>query len=247
MVSLKMREQCSICLDYFIVDGGYSCSKKHFLCWDCFEQHVRQISTPDSVGKCVDGEGNPLCPAECNETITLRNIAKDTTPQIVFDLLEELKANLKIKKAVDMALQEQKDRLDKEHKRILAIKDKDEREAEQLRLDIIDNYLTLRCPRCKVAFIDYIGCAALTCGCCRAGFCAFCLTDCGGDAHAHVTSCNENTSRNIYIPLEQLNIHHSQRRQKQIIDKIKNVDSTVKNLLCKKMAKDFSDLGIKIS
>ena len=246
LVTLKNNEECKICLDYYLIDKGYSCKKKHFMCWECFENHVKQVSGPDSVGKSVDKDGNLLC-IECDELITLLNVAKGSVPKNVFDLLEKLKSNSAMKKAVDKALQEQETRLKKEFERILAIQDQDEREAERFRLDIIENILTLRCPRCKVAFIDYEGCAALTCGCCKAGFCAFCLTDCGDDAHAHVPSCAQNESRQMFIAFPEFNRLQSKRRQNLIIEKIKNVAPKVQTLLLKKMTKDLNDLGITIN
>ena len=45
-----------------------------------------------------------------------------------------------------------------------------------------------RCPRCEAPFLDYDGCNALICPKCGCGFCAVCLEDCGGDAHAHAAS-----------------------------------------------------------
>lgn len=52
--------------------------------------------------------------------------------------------------------------------------------------------LTLKCPRCSQAFVDFQNCFALTCGRCGCGFCAWCLRDCGDDAHRHVANCPEN-------------------------------------------------------
>merc|ERR1719217_444733 len=52
----------------------------------------------------------------------------------------------------------------------------------------IAELLTLKCPRCGQAFHDFDKCFALVCprpGC-HAGFCGWCLTDCGVDAHRHV-------------------------------------------------------------
>ena len=48
--------------------------------------------------------------------------------------------------------------------------------------------LTLSCPQCHQAFLDYNGCMALTCSRagCGCGFCAICQADCGKDAHGHV-------------------------------------------------------------
>ena len=246
LLTLKNNEQCKVCLEYQIIEKGYSCSKKHFMCWQCFEDHVKQVSGPDSVGKGIDNDGNLLC-VECNELITLLNVAKGSVPKNVFDLLEKLKSNSVIKKAVGKALQEQGTQLKKEFDRIMAIQDQDERDAERMRLDIIEDILTLRCPRCKIAFIDYEGCAALICSCCKAGFCAFCLIDCGDNAHSHLPICNQNLNKQTYIALPEFNIRQSKRRQDLINEKIKDFALKAKTLLLKKMSKDLTDLGIAIN
>jgi hypothetical protein len=43
-------------------------------------------------------------------------------------------------------------------------------------------------------------CCTLTCKRCRCNFCAWCLEDCGADAHAHVANCWHNLapSRNLF-------------------------------------------------
>lgn len=58
------------------------------------------------------------------------------------------------------------------------------------RLRLVEDVLTLHCPRCHTAFVDYEGCIALTCARagCGCGFCAICLKDCARDAHAHCTA-----------------------------------------------------------
>jgi hypothetical protein len=64
--------------------------------------------------------------------------------------------------------------------------------VRRMRLAAVEEDLTLHCPRCRGAFLDFNGCAALYCrddgprkGC-GISFCALCLKDCNGDAHAHV-------------------------------------------------------------
>merc|ERR1712159_569128 len=54
---------------------------------------------------------------------------------------------------------------------------------------IRENILTLKCPRCGAAFVDFEGCMALNCAICGVGFCGWCLADCGRDAHEHVARC----------------------------------------------------------
>jgi hypothetical protein len=76
----------------------------------------------------------------------------------------------------------------------------------QTQKHICDEILTMRCPRCKMAFADWDGCNALYCtyAGCGCNFCAFCLKDCGGgvkfgqnqierrgddEVHKHVNEC----------------------------------------------------------
>lgn len=54
---------------------------------------------------------------------------------------------------------------------------------------LVERVMTLRCPRCDKAFVDFDACAALFCEC-DASFCGLCLTECAPhDVHAHVRDC----------------------------------------------------------
>ncbi|GKY91871.1 hypothetical protein MPSEU_000158700 [Mayamaea pseudoterrestris] len=44
---------------------------------------------------------------------------------------------------------------------------------DKLRMRVIDEILTLRCPRCQQAFFDFDGCFAIRCGVCPCSFCEF--------------------------------------------------------------------------
>ena len=79
----------------------------------------------------------------------------------------------------------------------------------------------------------------MTCGYCKAGFCALCLADCGADAHGHVPNCPENPTRTMWINTSDFNAHHSKRRQNLINEKLKNETLKVRRLICAKMEKDF--------
>jgi hypothetical protein len=56
---------------------------------------------------------------------------------------------------------------------------------------IVDEILTLRCPRCEAAFVDFADCFAVECGSCDCNFCGWCFKDCGDNAHSHVADCPE--------------------------------------------------------
>ena len=68
----------------------------------------------------------------------------------------------------------------------------EQREIHIAKRHIEEDLLSLKCPRCHAVFVDFNGCFALTCESCKAGFCGWCLADCGNDAHAHVRGCVRN-------------------------------------------------------
>lgn len=64
------------------------------------------------------------------------------------------------------------------------------RKVHAARNHIVEEILTLKCPVCGQAYIDFEGCFALKCSRCAAGFCAWCGTGGAGDAHSHVRQCD---------------------------------------------------------
>ena len=68
----------------------------------------------------------------------------------------------------------------------------EQRQVDQARRQLED-MLEIKCPRCAnvLSFDAFDGCMAARCphAGCGAGFCAWCLHDCGDDAHGHVVNC----------------------------------------------------------
>ena len=164
-----------------------------------------------------------------------------------YTLKSKLSINLKMKisenKAVEQAVEVEAVRLTAQFDAIMKILDVAEREAQLLRLEIIDNILTLKCPRCKKAFLDYNGCCALTCGC-GCGFCAYCLKDCGGDAHAHVPSCTE--GEGIFCSEAQFNAVQNRRRQRLVKQRLQRESNTLQQRVKELLRKDLADLNIAV-
>eukprot|EP01052_Picozoa_sp_SAG31_P039920 SAG31_NODE_5649_length_2404_cov_1.374837_2_plen_229_part_00 len=101
------------------------------------------------------------------------------------------------------------------------------RQLEQLGVEVFrhcshirEDILTLKCPRCAAAFIDFDGCMALTCAACGAGFCAWCLKDCGEDAHDHVALCSAKpvSADEFYATSAQYEAAWKKRRQGLLLD-----------------------------
>jgi hypothetical protein len=115
------------------------------------------------------------------------------------------------------------------------------------RKHIVDSLLTLRCPRCAQAFVDFSGCFALTCSRCRAGFCAWCLTDCGSDAHAHVARCPRSVGGGPFGTLAQFQECHRKRCGELVRAYLAALPGTIdKSALVAACKQDFADLQLQI-
>ena len=244
--------QCSICFDYYAPESGFACPLWfHFQCWECFEKSAKEAFKPGAVGNLLNiVNGNVLCPfPDCKTEITLLDLARVKVPDNIFKAYESQKNDFVTNKVVEKALREQEERMIKQRDRLMAIQDTEERHAELMRLDIIENILTLRCPRCTTAFVDYEGCAALACSTCRTHFCALCLKDCTllNDAHAHVRQCPEKRSEDPYfVTEEEFEEIHRSRQENLISNKIAGLPKRNRDLLLNKMRQELEDLGIEI-
>jgi IBR domain, a half RING-finger domain/Zinc finger C-x8-C-x5-C-x3-H type (and similar)/RNA recognition motif. (a.k.a. RRM, RBD, or RNP domain) len=118
----------------------------------------------------------------------------------------------------------------------------------RLRNHIIEEVLTLRCPRCKQAFLDFDGCFALSCNSCPCGFCGWCLSDCGSDAHAHVKSCPSKPKGAInetyFGTKEQFEEAQRQRRQRDLKNFLRSLNATEREQTLKALSQDLEDLNL---
>jgi hypothetical protein len=118
------------------------------------------------------------------------------------------------------------------------------------RKSIIEEILELRCPRCKLVFYDFNDCFALTCDGCGCGFCAYCLKDCGQDAHRHVAQCDMNRApgRDVYGTQDLFLAHHRERKRGKLIEYFRDKveDPRTKAMLFDELSKggDIADLGL---
>jgi len=121
---------------------------------------------------------------------------------------------------------------------------------DHLRMKIVDEILTLRCPRCRQAFLDFDGCFALRCSVCPCAFCGWCLQDCGTDAHPHVLSCCNRPPdhRETYFGTKEQFIKAQKKNRER---KIREFLSTLSKEDAKKALQsckvDLADLGIAIA
>ena len=234
----QQQRSCTVCFCDYDLGEGLECTPPggvaHFLCNDCLGNYVVDQVTIDGEEaklrrfeqrqgvRCamfIDPRaGQPLVPGACCAPAFTDAALAAHLPDATFASYfraktkvaeQRIELQAKLNAAAEVA------RLQAE----LARRDEDQR-AAQVRTHIIEKILNPSCPRCGQAFIDFEGCFALSCsrvGCTLPphGFCAYCLHDAQGDAHAHVANCQYNIApgRNVFASIQVF--HEAQRRRCQ--------------------------------
>eukprot|EP00960_Hanusia_phi_P028058 747184-Hanusia_phi.AAC.2 len=235
------KQVCTVCWDEFRSTEGLLClNNLHFLCSDCLNHEVIEQCSPNNAANF----DNSALFVRCRQ-------CQDFT---IFDLkegaqhlsAETFEAYLKAREGVLVreALFEQ----DLMHQETLrALQDSETSKVSKLRQRVVEDILTLKCPRCSMAFVDFDGCCALTCSSCRCGFCALCLQDCGEDAHQHVASCRLNHTGDLFTSLENFQSIQNARRVANLRAFMSaGASSSEQEALLQAIANDLSDLGIDL-
>jgi hypothetical protein len=209
-------------------------------------------SQPGAIQGCSSADGDLLCAeVKCRQPISVQNLARAMAPEAVLKAHEALKVKVVVAKEVDKALKRQRVQLEAEYLRIEKINNTDEKIAAKLHQKVVNEVLTLRCPRCQTAFVDFDGCFALRCwsDACRCGICAWCLKDCGSDAHAHVLVCPERQREGYSHGLLVFDEHHRKRKASiamALIQKELGENKTAAALLKEMLRKELAALKIPI-
>jgi hypothetical protein len=124
----------------------------------------------------------------------------------------------------------------------------EERAVEKHAQHIEDRICNLRCPRCELVFVDFVGCFALKCPSCSCGFCALCLADCGSDAHSHVAQCGAGRLHSTYFGTDSVFANAQQvQRQLRLDEYLRTISSSlIHNLVCDRIAVSARDLSLKL-
>ena len=243
----QLRE-CSICMDEVMLLSGYDCGE-HFTCDDCFAMHVG-FKFGEELRILEATEGKVYCPGvDCEaKAVTEGDIFLHAGEAGIRGYLGAQKKLLE-KKLGEEIRKEERERLEREKVRIAAM-DQLQREVHNARTTIVEDLLTLKCPRegCRQAFLDFDGCFALSCSKCGCGFCAWCLEDCGRDAHAHVANCEvgrEQNGRDYYGTEDQFVACQKERRQHSVRDFLRTLTDAVRVGVIRQVQPDLKDLGIE--
>ena len=260
-------QTCTICFCDGPVAQGVCCAERHYTCGDCFEAYVKS-EAGKPLGELKKREGRVVCPSNtdamkgadrCNAPpFADKDIASNVSDE-AFEAYLRAREKMKEETMAEEMRTEMERRVELERERAAA----GAGAAERLRAakeHIIETILTLCCPRCKQAFVDFDGCFALSCSRCSAGFCAYCLADCGRDAHQHVGTCPEGlasikaskTNRGrvgghpptVYGSKEAFEVSQKRRRCKHLAVYLERYDAETRDALLTSLKKELDDLKI---
>ena len=257
--STLVRE-CLVCFEAAKEQEGVLCSNGHFLCDNCFgsENLTTQLEC-ESRGRFI----RHGCRVVCGWCLPTVNVVSERIMALHLD--EEMYAKYRsvcTEVAVNEHIREAEERyrkeIDKLYRELEALRSASDAQSEKSRLEdvqrhrthIVDNILTLKCPRsgCGMALLDFEGCFAITCGSCGCGFCAWCLKDCGDDAHQHVMACALNRNAGgIGGSFEDFEDTHRQRMGREVSKYLHvEVSMNIVDLVREAVRADLQRLGVPI-
>ena len=266
------EEQCIVCFDDdFPPDGGLLCMHRggrddaHFICDGCLCKKLLSMKEADALavlaknqGRCYCEEGGLAASHSCaSKYYSDADLALHTrsNPDAFEAYLGARKTLLKEQIEAESA-EEMETRLAAELARFEALSERD-RKVYVARKRIIDEIITLRCPRCKKAFVDFANCFAIECSSKpKHFFCGWCLKDCGDDfkaAHTHVASCPEKPANagTYYASPDasvdkQMFAAQNRTRQKKMLLKFfaEEVDPEILESVLTSVCADLYDLGM---
>jgi ankyrin repeat protein/serine/threonine protein kinase len=242
------RRECSVCCNTHWLDEGLSCSEQHFVCngdLESLTKHFCSLSLAEiarrSALRC--SEGGCKSAAWSNA-----DLARALSEAQFAEYIDKLRAVSENRVLVEQQQRHQAD-LAQLERRLRGEMARDEEIAAHRR-HITNDLLCLRCPRCEQVFVDFVNCFALTCGKCRAGFCAWCLHDCGEDAHRHVNNCAHNTTQPRSVFGTEAQFEQAQRERRANLvraylrDRVRNDD--IRNAVRAAIQRELANVNVEI-
>eukprot|EP00413_Alexandrium_margalefii_P031013 CAMPEP_0204557642 /NCGR_PEP_ID=MMETSP0661-20131031/30471_1 /ASSEMBLY_ACC=CAM_ASM_000606 /TAXON_ID=109239 /ORGANISM="Alexandrium margalefi, Strain AMGDE01CS-322" /LENGTH=371 /DNA_ID=CAMNT_0051564779 /DNA_START=19 /DNA_END=1131 /DNA_ORIENTATION=+ len=228
------RRSCCICLDDGIpLEEGLECGRidgdPHFVCRQCLEHHVEAAVSAELRLRQAN-EGRVCCPGRPCDAAAYPDVdlARRVSSEVFSRYTESRLDLLEQRRAAELE-GEMQARLGAELRRLQAL-DEQQRRVRWARNYIVEDILTLKCPRCRQAFLDFVGCFALQCSRCPCGFCAWCGADSGSsNAHEHVRHCREKPpGADVFFgSFEQFEVAQRRRRKRMLLAYLPTLDTTL--------------------
>ena len=246
------QRECVVCMDDYDLSVGVEChsDERHFLCKPCLSLQVHNSVDNDNLPTFEKNNCRIQCAAFCGQAYSDHSIAQRVSEECFSALLE---AKTEIKERVLAADLEKgvEQRIEAQVAAIAAMSDAEKR-LRRHRKHVIERILTLACPRCSRAFVGFEGCFALKCSawvrgdpnsCCQ--FCAYCLEDCGRDAHPHVEGKTCDGNQGVFQPKEVFEATHRLRRGRLLKEYLADMnDKNEREELIVNLARELIDLDL---
>jgi ankyrin repeat protein/serine/threonine protein kinase len=215
------RRVCGLCEEVFWADEGAECgaATTHFVCCGDLARLVTSFCGLSLAE--VARRGSLCCKARSCGAAWSVSLLAARVPDNVFAQYVEVLQRVQESRVLQEQQVQHRAELAEQERRLRGEMARDE-EIAMHRRHIEEQILNLRCPRCEAVFHEFDNCFALTCGKCRAGFCAWCLHDCGDDAHQHVANCVYNRARpSVFGSLAQFDACHVERRERLVAEYVR--------------------------
>ncbi|CAM9176227.1 unnamed protein product, partial [Phaeothamnion confervicola] len=210
---------CLTCYERFKAADGLHCNGNrggggsHFLCSACLSAYVVAKSNPEGVEALSASAGALSCPGEgCGAAAwaaqqLLRCLALRPAAFAAYEAARYGGVEQRTVRHLEERFEAQLKRAQEE---LL------QRGAKVQAAHVVENILTLKCPACGQAFVDFDGCFAIRCSRCSTDVCAYCPYNCRRDAHGRVHACPQTTApgRDVYGSIESFERTQRQRRQR---------------------------------
>lgn len=187
--------ECRVCYESVPEPEGVFCREggQHFYCRPCLRTWVdsevsdgESFNARDGALKCVvDG-----CSTGAMDWMRLMpHLPPSVSARVTAALSAALKNSKRIADELAKQVADGEARRREEAARMAAAAaEADESKRMRAMQQVLEEALTLRCPRCSLAVGEvWDGCDALKCGTlgCGAALCGLCMADCGGDKNAY--------------------------------------------------------------
>jgi hypothetical protein len=200
----QLEHGCVICFETEV--KSVDCVNKHFVCEPCFQQHVdeylkRSIDFLRSKNVAVP------CPVpECHYVYSHKQLVLNGGEATATKLIDTARRVGELEGVRSLA-----------YKRISSLRCR------------IEEALNLKCPSCKVVFVDYDACDAVKCAFCPDFFCGLCLTafKSSSEAHQHAAYCPSKQSHqgDYFTPQTLKTLAHRDLKQKRVQEIIESLDA----------------------
>lgn len=170
----EFYKECSICCDNnvtFLLSCSNSCSYE--ICISCLQNYINNVEIHslkeilnENKIKCIHCNGN------YSKCMLAKNLSEDD-----FNTIEKL-VSIKERNLIEKEIFEN-------------IKKQEKNQSKFLHQ--VSDVLTLKCPSCYQAFVDFDACTCLKCSRCNSFFCGWCLRESFSsmqECQKHVVNCN---------------------------------------------------------